>query len=155
MSNNRLLRHTVLGIAVAASIATTGMAAEAVRVLILSGQNVHDWKATTPFLEGVYANSGRFRVVGTVEDVSRITADTFARCDVIVSNWTCHPVMTGGPWAPEGKKAFGDAIRSGLHQLNVGDPFRVGAVILSGIYLLGLAVLIWAPETKGQPLPED
>ncbi len=113
MSNNRLLRHTVLGIAVAASIATTGMAAEAVRVLILSGQNVHDWKATTPFLEGVYANSGRFRVVGTVEDVSRITADTFARCDVIVSNWTCHPVMTGGPWAPEGKKAFGDAIRSG------------------------------------------
>jgi hypothetical protein len=35
------------------------------------------------------------------------------------------------------------------------DPFRVGAVIVSGIYVLGLLALIWAPETKGKPLPED
>lgn len=33
--------------------------------------------------------------------------------------------------------------------------FRTAALVLSSIYLLGLIALIWAPETKGQPLPED
>jgi hypothetical protein len=34
-------------------------------------------------------------------------------------------------------------------------PFRTVAVLMCGIYLLGIVALIWAPETKGQPLPED
>lgn len=34
------------------------------------------------------------------------------------------------------------------------DPFRKAATILSFIFVLGLVALIWAPETKGQPLPE-
>ena len=29
------------------------------------------------------------------------------------------------------------------------------AMIMSSIYLVGIVALIWAPETKGQPLPED
>jgi MFS family permease len=33
--------------------------------------------------------------------------------------------------------------------------FRSAAVLMSGIYLVGLVALIWAPETKGKPLPED
>jgi hypothetical protein len=33
--------------------------------------------------------------------------------------------------------------------------FRTAAVLMSAIYLVGLVTLIWAPETKGQPLPED
>ena len=33
--------------------------------------------------------------------------------------------------------------------------FRTAAIILSGIYLLGVVTLWWAPETKDQPLPED
>ena len=39
--------------------------------------------------------------------------------------------------------------------LSVWLSFRTAAVILSSIYLLGVITLIWAPETKGQPLPED
>lgn len=35
------------------------------------------------------------------------------------------------------------------------SPFRFGAVALCSIYLIGLLALIWAPETKGKPLPED
>jgi hypothetical protein len=35
------------------------------------------------------------------------------------------------------------------------DSFRYSAVIMSFIYMLGIVALIWAPETKGQPLPED
>jgi len=34
-------------------------------------------------------------------------------------------------------------------------PFRTVAVIMSGIYAVGMVALLWAPETKGQPLPED
>ncbi len=35
------------------------------------------------------------------------------------------------------------------------DAFRDAACWLSGIYLIGLLVLPFLPETKGQPLPED
>jgi len=34
-------------------------------------------------------------------------------------------------------------------------PFRTVAVVMCLIYLLGMAALIWAPETKDKPLPED
>jgi predicted MFS family arabinose efflux permease len=60
------------------------------------------------------------------------------------------------------------AMLSGLfYGGTIGLPFLVGAinnaelatryasVMMIFVYLLGLIVLIWAPETKGQPLPED
>ena len=37
----------------------------------------------------------------------------------------------------------------------VAQPFRKAATLLSFIFVLGLVALIWAPETKGKPLPED
>jgi MFS family permease len=42
-----------------------------------------------------------------------------------------------------------------LVQQGVAEPFRKAATALSVIFLLGIVALIWAPETKGQPLPED
>ncbi|MEO8069973.1 MAG: MFS transporter, partial [Acidobacteriota bacterium] len=33
--------------------------------------------------------------------------------------------------------------------------FRNAAVLMCSVYLVGMVALIWAPETKGQPLPED
>ena len=42
-----------------------------------------------------------------------------------------------------------------LVEHGVSDPFRKAATLLSFIFVLGLVALIWAPETKGQPLPED
>jgi MFS family permease len=33
--------------------------------------------------------------------------------------------------------------------------FRTAAVMMSTVYLVGAVALIWAPETKGKPLPED
>lgn len=33
--------------------------------------------------------------------------------------------------------------------------FRYAAVLMCSIYLVGMIALIWAPETKGKPLPED
>lgn len=35
------------------------------------------------------------------------------------------------------------------------EPLRPAAMALSGVYLVGIAVLPWLPETKGRPLPES
>ena len=37
----------------------------------------------------------------------------------------------------------------------VAEPFRIGSIIITGIYFFGIAALLWARETKGRPLPED
>ena len=50
---------------------------------------------------------------------------------------------------------LGNSIRGLFGSMGVADPFRVGAVTLAAIYLLGLLVLLRAPETRGQPLMED
>lgn len=42
-----------------------------------------------------------------------------------------------------------------LQQQGVNEPFRKAATILSFVFVIGLVALIWAPETKGKPLPED
>lgn len=42
-----------------------------------------------------------------------------------------------------------------LGVLSTRMSFRTAAVLMTSIYLLGMVALIWAPETKGQPLPED
>jgi hypothetical protein len=50
---------------------------------------------------------------------------------------------------------LGNQIRDALTALHFAHPFRVGAVVVSAVYVLGLAALLWAPETKDQPLPEE
>ncbi len=46
-------------------------------------------------------------------------------------------------------------LSSVLKENAVPEPFRVAAVIMCSIFFVGMIALIWAPETKGQPLPED
>jgi len=37
----------------------------------------------------------------------------------------------------------------------VDSPFRYAAIFVSAVFVFGLVILIFAPETKGKPLPED
>jgi len=46
-------------------------------------------------------------------------------------------------------------LTSGLHRMGVAQPIRMAATILSFIFVLGIVALIWAPETKDRPLPEE
>lgn len=42
-----------------------------------------------------------------------------------------------------------------LGYLSTGLGIRTAALLMSFIYVLGMVALIWAPETKDQPLPEE
>jgi hypothetical protein len=48
-----------------------------------------------------------------------------------------------------------DPIRGGFESFGFTEPFRSVSVLLASVYLLGLVVLIFAPETKDHPLPTE
>ncbi len=83
------------------------------RVLVLSGRNDHDFRATTPVIRRVLEESGRFAVEAVLEDPSRCDAAILARCDVVVSNWSAFPDLTGRRWGAAAEKAFLEFVRAG------------------------------------------
>ena len=98
--------------AFAASAAVMGLIAcgappaAPIRVLLLSGQNNHDWKTTTPKLEAILEEDGRFEVDVT-ESPGGLTSSSLEPYDVILSNWNAYrerglrpplgPRKPGGP----------------------------------------------------------
>jgi len=82
-----------------------------IRVLIVDGQNNHNWKATTPVMKSILEDAGIFKVdVATSpprgKDMSGFKPD-FAKYGVVLSNYN------GAPWPEETKKAFVKFIRDG------------------------------------------
>ncbi|HOZ46801.1 MAG TPA: ThuA domain-containing protein [Candidatus Hydrogenedentes bacterium] len=82
------------------------------RVLLLSGKNNHDWRATTPAVKELLEASGRF-TVDVTEDPAACTAESLAPYAVIVDNWCSFPEMTGRPWGDAMERAFLDFVRDG------------------------------------------
>lgn len=80
--------------------------ADTLRVLIFSGRNNHDWRATTPVLKKTLLKSGRFDVRVT-EEVAGVTAETLAPYDLIVLNY-CGP-----RWGQATEKAVAAFVRLG------------------------------------------
>ncbi|TWU29372.1 ThuA domain-containing protein [Bythopirellula polymerisocia] len=80
------------------------MGIEKLRLLIVDGQNNHQWEVTTPILKKIYADSGRFEVdVATSppagHDMSSFQPK-FSDYDVVVSNYN------GEPWSEATEQAF-------------------------------------------------
>lgn len=72
-----------------------------VRVVIIDGQNNHNWKATTPVLKKHLEDAGMFEVTvatspdkGKKEEMARFAPD-LSKCDVVVSNYN------GENWSKE------------------------------------------------------
>lgn len=104
-----------LGLCIAPGLAQN--AKKKVRVVIIDGQNNHNWRATTPIMKKALENSGRF----TVDVSSNLRNENdkpgkvptvpfppnLSKYDVVVSNYN------GRPWPNEFNKAFEMAMQEG------------------------------------------
>lgn len=84
---------------------------EQVRVLIIDGQNNHDWQKTTPILRNGLLATGRFSVdVATSpserQDMSKFHP-RFSNYDVVLSNYN------GSPWSEQTRADFEVYVRTG------------------------------------------
>lgn len=97
-------------------------------VLIIDGQNNHDWKSTTPILKDALEKSGRFTVEvsttpggkGTAEDWAKWRPE-FSKYKAVVSNYN------GAPWPQAVKTAFEEYVSGGggfvcIHAANNSFP---------------------------------
>lgn len=102
----------MLALAVSAASAHAG---DKLKALIIDGQNNHNWVATTPVLQRILENSGRFAVtVSTAPDKKKGTAEQwdawrpkFADYDVVVSNYS------GKDWPQPVRDAFIAYVKDG------------------------------------------
>lgn len=78
----------------------------AIRVLILSGRNNHDWRTTTPFLKKLLLDSDRFDV-RVNEEPAGMTAATLAPYDLLVLDYN------GPRWGEVTEKAVEEFVKSG------------------------------------------
>jgi type 1 glutamine amidotransferase len=88
-----------------------GCAVAPIKILLLSGSNNHEWQATTPFIEGVYASDGRF-TVDVTNRPDTLNARMLAAYQVVVSNWNAFPEQTI-VWSQETRQALQDFISKG------------------------------------------
>lgn len=90
---------------------TQSASAEKIRVMLLDGQNNHNWKETSPIMKQILENSGLFTVdVVTSPARKQDMADfrpKFSDYDVILSNYN------GANWPEQTQKDFLDYMRNG------------------------------------------
>lgn len=84
-----------------------------IKILVLSGQNNHDWRTTTPKLVEILQESGRFEV--TVDEApARLCARRLDPYDVILSNWNAFGLdPKTAVWPEATRQAYLDFVRQG------------------------------------------
>ena len=106
------LLTAVLGLALAA--AGPALGADKISLLIIDGQNGHNWKATTPPIKEMLEKTGRFAVEVVTsppkdapkEDWDKFRPD-FSKYAVVLTNYA------GQPWPDEVRAAFEKYVRDG------------------------------------------
>ncbi len=107
------LRAFTTGLFLAGLFARASVTAETpLRVLVLSGQNNHDWRETTPKLKTILTASGRFAVEVT-EHPEQCDAQTFSRYDALLSNWNTFGNSGATNWPEATRAALLDFVRGG------------------------------------------
>jgi type 1 glutamine amidotransferase len=106
-----MLRKLSFALAVWLGLGAVALAAPPYKALIVTGQNGHNWKGTTPVLEKLLDETGLFTVdVATSpaphQDMSGF-APKFADYQVVVLNYQ------GDPWPEPTKQAFVDYVKGG------------------------------------------
>jgi uncharacterized protein len=107
----------------------------AIRVLILSGQNNHDWRSTTPFLRKLLLNTGRFDV-RVNEEPTGMTAETLAIYDVVVLDYN------GPRWGRTAENALADFVRSGKGLVGVhGANWAFSGLVVLGAHHIPTGIM--------------
>lgn len=109
-----LLAFATLAVALAAG--PEAPAAEPIKALIITGDNVaaHDWKGTTQALQDILGSSGRIKVDVTKAPAKDLTDDNLARYDVLIVNY--KETKEGAEetrWSDANKEAFLKAVKGG------------------------------------------
>jgi hypothetical protein len=121
------LRLWMLLAAVLACLSGAASAADPIKVLIVDGQNNHDWERTTPYIQDFLKATGRFDVeVATTPEKGAPAAawegfrPQFAKYQVVLSNYN------GETWPESVRKDFETFVSSGGGVVNVhaaNNPF--------------------------------
>ncbi len=98
----------------------------AIRGLILSGRNNHDWRESTPFLRKILLATGRFDV-RVVEEPAGMTAHTMAPYDVLILDYN------GPRWGETTERAVEEFVRSGKGLVVI----HAGSYAFTGLPVLG------------------
>lgn len=93
-----VLRVLTLALALCVVGVSTACAAP-LRALLLTGQNNHDWRSTTPFLKEQLEMTGRF-TVDVTEDPSQLSLGDLRAYDVLIDNYF------GDAWSEATNAAF-------------------------------------------------
>jgi type 1 glutamine amidotransferase len=104
----------MLGVLAVAMMAMPAAGADKIKVLIIDGQNNHNWKATTPVLKEMLEKTGRFEVEvattpakGVAKEQWEKFAPQFNKYQVILSNYN------GESWPADVNTAFEQYMRDG------------------------------------------
>ena len=106
----KIFRFCILSVALAlAALAQTPQAK--LQALIVTGQNGHDWRATTPVLQKLLEDSGRFEVRVT-EEFRGASMETLAPYDVVILNYydSNKPALR---WGERTETALANYVRGG------------------------------------------
>jgi type 1 glutamine amidotransferase len=82
-----------------------------IKVLILTGENNHDWRATTPVLREILEHTGRFEV-RVNEELRGCGPETFAPYDVLLLNYNSGKNQALG-WDSRARQTLLDFVRNG------------------------------------------
>lgn len=105
---SRTFRFTLLALFSLFCLQTLSFADEPIKVLLVDGQNNHNWKQTSPILKAALESCGRFTVdVATSGKDIASFAPEFSKYDVVVSNYN------GKRWSDSTSKAFDEFVKGG------------------------------------------
>ncbi|SIO28588.1 Trehalose utilisation [Singulisphaera sp. GP187] len=111
-----LIALAALVAASASSSSSATFAAEPVKVLIITGDNIknHDWTGTTEALKDLLSEGGRFKVDVTPAPSKDLTDANLAKYDVLVLNYKETPQGSEeSRWSDANKAAFLKAVKEG------------------------------------------
>ncbi len=112
----KILVLSIIIVVAAVSAFAAAPVADPIRVLILSGQNNHDWEKTTPAIKKILEDTGRF-AVDVTEHPEKISAKQLEDYGLILSDWNTfgnsRKKATVKKWPKETQDAYLDFVRGG------------------------------------------